>query len=784
MNSLIAQRILRNTPARKRIHAVLAAVALCLPACSALSQTTASVTVNATSVSAAVPPEGYGVDTAVYDGGLTASGVAPALQAAGVTALRYPGGSYADVFNFISGTDQTLNDGAYLAPNTSFNLWMSDTVLPAGAAPVITVNYGSNVTDDGPALPSEAASWVQYANVTNNYGIVYWEIGNETYGNGYYSGWDWEYDLHDLDQTAANRVGNAALSPTAYGTNAAAFVLAMKAVDPSIKCGISVNTSQYSPGWDKDVFQAISSALSGTGLYPDFVIVHWYPNGTDAQALAAQATIPALVAQIRSDLEAYYTLSNVNEMQILVTESGPPNTGGIVPFLFAADEFPTWFENGASNVDYQALHQGFLEPTSNEQDGPSYGTLFSSTVARVGYSMVAATSSNSLLRTHAVQRTDGQTGVILVNEDPTNNAAVTVSISGVTLSSTGTQYNFGNANFSSGSATANSGISESSLSGVGNNFTVTVPAYSATAILMPALSGKYFLLSNSGNLNLVAGATTGNTSTITVSPSNGFTGTVGLTCAVSGPSGATSPATCSLATPSVASGSTDALTVTTVSTTTAGSYTITVTGTSGSITQTTTVTVIVTAPPVPSFALTNGGAITISPPGATTGNTTTITVTPSGGFTGSVALTAAIATSPSGATDLPTFSFSATPVSITAAGAGTSTLTISTTAATSTQCNAASQMPHGIPWYAGGGAVLAGIFLFGIPSRRRKGRAILGMLVLLAVFTGGVLACGGGSSAACTPTTTPGTTAGSYTITVTGTSGALTGTSTVTLTVQ
>jgi hypothetical protein len=120
MNLYIAQRSQRYMPGRKRIQIALAAAALCLPACSAGAQTSATVTVNTTSVSATVPPEGYGVDTAVYDGGLTATGVAPALQAAGVTALRYPGGSYADVFNFISGTDQTLNDGAYLAPNTSF----------------------------------------------------------------------------------------------------------------------------------------------------------------------------------------------------------------------------------------------------------------------------------------------------------------------------------------------------------------------------------------------------------------------------------------------------------------------------------------------------------------------------------------------------------------------------------------------------------------------------------------------------------------------------------------
>ena len=47
------------------------------------------------------------------------------------------------------------------------------------------------------------------------------------------------------------------------------------------------------------------------------------PQRHDAQVLAAQATIPATVAQIRSDLNNYYTLSNVSEMQIFVTESGP-----------------------------------------------------------------------------------------------------------------------------------------------------------------------------------------------------------------------------------------------------------------------------------------------------------------------------------------------------------------------------------------------------------------------------------------------------------------------------
>jgi len=179
-----------------------------------------------------------------------------------------------------------------------------------------------------------------------------------------------------------------------------------------------------------------------------------------------------------------------------------------------------------------------------------------------------------------------------------------------------------------------------------------------------------------------------------------------------------------------------------------------------------------------------GTAVSVSP-GATTGNTSTVTVTPAGGFTGSVALTAAVTSSPSGSTLPPTFSFgSTTPLSIAGVAAGTATLTIATTASSSTPCTSANRMPPGIPWFAKGSAVLAWVFLFGIPAGRRHRRSILRMLLLLVAIGGSVMACGGGGGSGCTPTTTPGTTAGTYTITITGTAGALTETGTVTLTVQ
>jgi N-acetylneuraminic acid mutarotase len=175
--------------------------------------------------------------------------------------------------------------------------------------------------------------------------------------------------------------------------------------------------------------------------------------------------------------------------------------------------------------------------------------------------------------------------------------------------------------------------------------------------------------------------------------------------------------------------------------------------------------------------------------GATSGNTSVITVQPLNGFSGNVALTATVTSSPVGAQYIPTLSFGATtPVNITGTNAGTATLTISTTATT----NSALSYPrrHGVPWYAAGGAALACLLLFGVPARQRSWRTMLGMLMLLAALTASVMACGGGGNGngggggGGGGGGIAGTTAGTYTITVTGTSGATTETGTVSLTVQ
>jgi hypothetical protein len=79
---------------------------------------------------------------------------------------------------------------------------------------------------------------------------------------------------------------------------------------------------------------------------------------------------------------------------------------------------------------------------------------------------------------------------------------------------------------------------------------------------------------------------------------------------------------------------------------------------------------------------------------------------------------------------------------------------------------------------AASGGIMAGVFLLGVP-RRRRGTAMLGLLVFAFLATG--LGCGGGGP---TQVTTPGTPSGNYTITITATSGSNASQTTVNLTVQ
>jgi subtilase family serine protease len=149
--------------------------------------------------------------------------------------------------------------------------------------------------------------------------------------------------------------------------------------------------------------------------------------------------------------------------------------------------------------------------------------------------------------------------------------------------------------------------------------------------------------------------------------------------------------------------------------------------------------------------------------------TSTVNVATTTGYSGTVTLTCTLTTSPAGATHLPSCSPTTGSSTITLSSgttSGSGSVTVTTTAATSGALTRPSLPGRGLT--GAGGAVLALLVFLGIPARRRSWRAMLGVLLLLAAL-GSLSACGGGGSSSGGGGGNSGTTAGSYTFTVTGT---------------
>src|SRR6267143_1168400 len=221
----------------------------------------------------------------------------------------------------------------------------------------------------------------------------------------------------------------------------------------------------------------------------------------------------------------------------------------------------------------------------------------------------------------------------------------------------------------SGSSTMTVTTSASTPAGT---YTITITGASpglthttTVSLTVNAAAQPNFSLSRSpSSVTIVQGGSAG-TSTITITPSNGFASSVTLS-ATGVPSGVTAAFSPNPATP------TSTLTLTASSTATTGTATVTVTGTSDSLTHTTTVSLTVNAAAQPNFSLSaSPNSVTIVQGGSA--GTSTITITPSSGFAGSVNLSATV---PNGVTA----AFSPNPATSTS----TLTLTASSTAATGT----------------------------------------------------------------------------------------------------
>jgi len=423
-----------------------------------LSQSTPSpaprryaISVDAARVVAPLPSEAIGVNAGVWDSRLHDDIVAPLLRQAGVSLVRYPGGSTADNYQWRTNSYTPGHDG-YVDPANNFDSFMRTVVQPAHLHALITVNYGSNATGTGGADPSNAAAWVAEANKTRHDGVTYWELGNELYGNGYYDR-RWETDLHDNH------------SPSAYARNALAFIHAMKAVDPSIQVGLDLavpgdwvdHEGGGRENWNDTVLAGACSAA-------DFVSVHWYAQEagmeSDAGLLASPLQASGIVAQLHALLTRHCG-ARAGRIGIMMTESnsvnGPPGKQAvsIVNGLFLVEDYLAWLQAGVRNVTWWDLHNG---PVSNGNNSPilagttgygdygllSYGqspepppnTPFPPyTALRLlaraftpGAVFVQTSSHDPALTIAALSQPDGRLALLAVNTSPSSEATLTPHI--------------------------------------------------------------------------------------------------------------------------------------------------------------------------------------------------------------------------------------------------------------------------------------------------------------------------------------------------------------------
>jgi alpha-L-arabinofuranosidase len=474
---------------------------------------------------------------------------------------------------------------------------------------VITVNFGSGlkwnsghtklVAPSTNAEPQEAAAWVAYANsATNIYGtandvtlgtdsqgndwktagwwamlraasplgtddgynflrlgrkapvgIKYWEIGNETFGTGYYdSGGSDGYSVNyavPYPYSTNTRYGNTNLSPAAYGRGVKSFSLLMKQVDPTIKIGAVVTTPPGDYSWDVYGGQHWTpQVLAQCATNFDFVIAHWYYYaGTfddgDALLAAPAATIPKMingsgahtganagmrdyVNAVRADgtnvqmfiTEFNYTGSLTNSLNGIPV-FGPANT------LFAADSYATWMELSVANVDWLELNKNTFLGDSNPlvRGAAYYAVQLTRAMASPGDALVAVTDDAALLRTHAAVQQNGKVGVMLLNENLTNSLTVTVNVPNYpALGTNAVMYQFGTNNFSGATQTPDSGPTTNNFLISGNAFNVTVPPYTM-AVLIIATNATAIntapVLTAIGNQTVNAGQTVAFTPSVT-----------------------------------------------------------------------------------------------------------------------------------------------------------------------------------------------------------------------------------------------------------------------------
>ena len=364
------------------------------------------------------------------------------VQALNPSLIRFPGGSWADIF-FFNGKPTDCPDSVYNGTTRKKELfyaisgkndWPTTTDnyyklrQQTGSQGLITINYAyaryGLSTDPVAQAAHLAAQWVRYDKGRTKF----WEIGNENAGP-WEAGW--------MIDTKTNQDGQPQIiTGQLYAEHCKVIVDSMKTAAAKIGAKIYVGlqvlhydgTTSWNAvdkTWNAGVFQNIGEAA-------DFYVMHNY-FGTDANAanlLSVAATDPKKnISFIQKDiinkkgfprpvaLTEYNMNSNsanttmgqsfINGMQatILFNELIKNNFGLGARWLLAS---------GADGMFYQGDNSSLMWQARPDFYYAYYQQKFT------GDHVIAASSSNTSVLAYASRFASGETGVVLVNRGKTD----------------------------------------------------------------------------------------------------------------------------------------------------------------------------------------------------------------------------------------------------------------------------------------------------------------------------------------------------------------------------
>jgi hypothetical protein len=456
----------------------------------------------------------FGLNTAAWDSHLGSNSTITALTALGTKVLRWPGGSWADVYHW---NNEAYNSGTSGDgwPRTNWGAFTTNFMTLAtniNAQAFIIVNYGSGT-------PEEAAAWVRNANITNNCGFTNWEVGNECYGS-------WEADSNTVSP-------NVAHDPWTYAQRFTNYYTQMKTADPRIKIGAVVvrgedsyanNTSHpvtnngvVHNGWTPVMLTTLRTLGS---IRPDFVIDHLYPeNQPDGDPVLLQSTaIWAGEAQdLRSQLRTYLHDFN-STVEIVCTENNADagNQGrqstSIVDGLYLADSLSQIMNTEFKAYVWWALRNG--PDTSGDFNSTLYGwrtwgdlgimyldDVFYPTYycmklmhdfVQAGDSVLNASSDYSLLPAYAATNSSGTLSLLVINKHASTNLTGQIILTNFIPASAAIIHSYGIAQDEAARTNAPASAQDIAVSTyypVSTNFTYSFPPYSLTLFTFSPFTG-------------------------------------------------------------------------------------------------------------------------------------------------------------------------------------------------------------------------------------------------------------------------------------------------------